>query len=374
MRRGCTRAVDPHDRLFRFVFCRPAAIAIVLRRVLPRELLACLDLRSLRSVPTALVSPRLRTRWPDLCFAVHAIDGPRRVLVYVLVEHQSRRESRMPWRALVCSGELWDRHIRTHPSRRRKLPLVFPLVCGQRPARNTPVRLSSILDVPTRLRGVLDMPIELTLHADDFSGSVLGDRRASPATRALVELARALLHAYQDPASIGRERMTALAKQVDVLLKHNRPDDVNALWVYVISVFESGSPLRTMLVKAISQPAKEMYMTIAEELLAKGQKKGERIGVKIGEAKGEARGRAKARAEAVLGVLEHRGLAITVTLRRRVLACRDELALQRWFDRAFTVASAKELLAPEPAPSRRRSSASTARTGGARAGRRLAAA
>jgi predicted transposase YdaD len=352
MRRGWTLAPDPHDRLFRFVFCRPPAIAIVLRRVLPAELLACLDLRSLRHVPTTVVNPRLRARTPDLCFKVHAIDGRRRVLVYIVIEHQSSRESRMPWRSLVCSGELWDRHIRVHPSRRRGLPFIVPVLFTQHPARNTPVQLSKTLDVPARLRGAFGTPIEVMLHVGDFSGSILDDRKAPPATRALVELARALLHAYENPSAITKRRVTELAQQVDVLLKHKRPDDVEALWVYVISVFETGSPLRTMLVKAISQPAKEMYMTIAEDLLARGQKAGE----KIGKAEGKAEGRALAKAEDVLGVLQHRNVSISATLRRRVLASRDELELQRWFDRAFTVAAAKELFEPARVTGKRRAS------------------
>jgi predicted transposase YdaD len=368
------RAPDPHDHLVRYVFCSPDAIAVILRRALPAELLACLDLRSLRHVPTVLVNPRLRTRVPDLCFRVYAVDGTRRVLVYVVIEHQSTRDSRMPWRALVCSGDLWDRYIRVHPGRRRGLPFILPLLLTQHPARNTPVQLSGILDVPPRLRRLLGTPIQVDLHVDDFSGSILGDRKAPPATRALVELARALLHAYKNPRSVTRHRVAELAQQVDVLLKHKRPDDVAALWVYVISVFEASSPLRAMLVKSISQPAREMYMTIEEELLARGQ----RIGKKIGEAKGEVRGRAlgkaEGKAEAVLGVLEHREVPVSAAVRERVLAARDELELQQWFERAFTVASAEALFRSRQGPSRGRSSTIGVRSGRARGGRRLVAA
>lgn len=341
MRVARMRAANPHDHLVRYVFCRPDAIAIILRRALPAGLLARLDLRSLRYLPTVLVNPRLRTRVPDLCFEVRATD--RRVIVYIVIEHQSIRDPRMPWRALVYSGELWDWHMRVRAGR-RGLPLILPLVLMQHPARNTPVRLSEILDVPARLRKFLGTPIEVALYGDDFSGSILGDRQAPRATRALVELARALLHAYGNPRPVTKRRVAELAKQVEILLSHKRPDDVAALWVYVISVFERGSPLRTMLVDAISQPAREMYMTIEEELLARGR----RIGRKLGRALGKAEGKA----EAVLGVLEHREVPFSAALRKRVLAMRDELELQRWFDRAFTVASARELFEGQEASNR----------------------
>lgn len=168
---------------------------------------------------------------------------------------------------------------------------------------------------------------------------MLGDRKAPAAVRALVELARALLHAYRNPRSLTRERMAELAPLVDVLLKHKRPDDVEALWVYVISVFGVGSPLRRTFIKALSTPAREMYMTIEEELLARGQK----IGQQIGEAKGQAK--------ALLQVLEQRHVPVSASIRRRVLATRDERQLQRWLDCALSIASAEELF--EPAPRRR---------------------
>jgi hypothetical protein len=212
-----------------------------------------------------------------------------------------------------------------------------PILLAQHPARNTPVQLSKILDVPPGLRSVLGAPIGVSLHVDDFSGSILGDRKGPRATRALVELARALLHAYRNPSSLTKQRMAMLAPQFDILLECKRPDDVVALWVYVISVFEADSPLRDLIVKSVSKPVREMYMTIKDQLLAEGQKIG------------EARGRALGKAQALLGVLEHRGLSISGAVRKRVLGSRDEIQLQRWIERAFTVASAEELFEPRRA-------------------------
>jgi hypothetical protein len=311
-------------------------MAIVLRRVLPARLLARLDLRSLRAVRTVHTNARLRNREPDLCFRVNAMHAGQRIAIYLVVEHRSTCEPRMPWRALLYAGEEWDRYVREHPRRRRRLPFILPLVLTQHPARNTPTQLSAILDVPPGLRQVLGAPFEVVLHVDDFSGSVLGDRKAPPAVRALVELARALLHAYGNPRSLTRDRLARLAPLVDVLLRHERPDDVEALWVYVISVFDIGSPLRRAFIEALSTPAREMYMTIEEHLLARGQK----IGQKIGEAKGQAK--------ALLQVLEQRGVPVSASVRRRVLATRDERRLRRWLDEALSIASAEELFAAAP--------------------------
>jgi len=147
--------------------------------------------------------------------------------------------------------------------------------------------------------------------------------------------------------------MAELAQQVDILLKHKRPDDVTALWVYVTSVFEAGSPLRAMLVESMSQPAREIYMTIEEELVAKGKKLGKKLGKAEGEVKGRALGKAETWAAAVLRVLEQRKVPISADARKRVLAARDDLELQRWFEHAFTVGSAEALFEPRHGPSNR---------------------
>jgi predicted transposase YdaD len=332
-------AANPHDHLFRYVFCQPKAIAMVLRRALPKAVLQVLDLGSLRYVPSVHINPRLRRREPDLCFTVDALDEGRRVTIYLVIEHQSRRDGRLPWRSLVYMGETWGRYIQDHPKRRGRIPFMVAVLLTQHPARTTPTRLSSILDVPPRLRQVLGTPVELVVHASDFSGSLLRDRKAPAAIRALVELARAFLHAYDNPGSLTPARLAELAPLVDVLLKHDRPDDVEALWVYAISVFDPKSPIHEMITTAISKPAREMYMSLKDELLARGEKLGEARGRKLG----EARGRAIGKAQALLEVLEQRRIPVAMAVRKRILATHDELALRCWLERAIVVTRAAEL-------------------------------
>jgi hypothetical protein len=60
--------------------------------------------------------------------------------------------------------------------------------------------------------------------------------------------------------------------------------------------------------------------------------------------RGKAEGEAKGKAEALLLVLRRRGLAITNDQQHHVIACTDLATLDRWLDRAFSVASADELL------------------------------
>jgi hypothetical protein len=63
-----------------------------------------------------------------------------------------------------------------------------------------------------------------------------------------------------------------------------------------------------------------------------------------------AKGEAKGKAEAVLAVLEGRGLAATAAQRKQVLACTSSAQLDAWLRAAGTVASVKELLSVGPSP------------------------
>lgn len=62
-------------------------------------------------------------------------------------------------------------------------------------------------------------------------------------------------------------------------------------------------------------------------------------------AEAETRGEAKAKAQDILKILAKRELALSEAHRERVLGCTDLVVLDRWFDRALTVATIDELFA-----------------------------
>jgi hypothetical protein len=62
-----------------------------------------------------------------------------------------------------------------------------------------------------------------------------------------------------------------------------------------------------------------------------------------GRAEGEAKGEAKGRAEALLSVLQARGLRVSDEVRARILACTDVAQLDAWVRKAVAVTSVDEL-------------------------------
>lgn len=73
-------------------------------------------------------------------------------------------------------------------------------------------------------------------------------------------------------------------------------------------------------------------------------------------AQGEAQGKAEGMREALLAMLEVRGLAVSNGERASIETCTDVAQLRQWVERAVMAASTSEVLAAEPAkhPARRR--------------------
>jgi uncharacterized protein YjiS (DUF1127 family) len=102
-----------------------------------------------------------------------------------------------------------------------------------------------------------------------------------------------------------------------------------------------------------SEDDRELTMNL-EQIYERWERKTLARGRREGEARGEAKGKAAGKAEAVLGVLDARGLAVTAAQREQVLACAREAQLDAWLRDAVTVPSARALLA---APAVRRTRA-----------------
>jgi hypothetical protein len=91
------------------------------------------------------------------------------------------------------------------------------------------------------------------------------------------------------------------------------------------------------------------------EGLSMGKAEGKAEGEARGKAEGEAKGKAKGEAQAILAVLEARGLEVPAKVRKVVLSCTDLAQLDAWVRAAVSVPSAEALLVPAtPSPAARK--------------------
>lgn len=75
----------------------------------------------------------------------------------------------------------------------------------------------------------------------------------------------------------------------------------------------------------------------------RGESSGRREGRQEGREEGLREGQARGRARAIVDVLNRRGFALTELQSTRILVCRDEATLARWWDLAWSVSSVDEL-------------------------------
>jgi hypothetical protein len=88
---------------------------------------------------------------------------------------------------------------------------------------------------------------------------------------------------------------------------------------------------------ALGAAARKAFEMFAQDYIFQDE------GMRRAHAEGETKGKAEGRAEAVLVVLEARGLHATEEVRARILACTDAAVLDRWLRAAVTVGDAAEL-------------------------------
>jgi hypothetical protein len=363
------RPHNVHDHFVHYIYCRPEAVAIMLRRALPVDLCACLDLEALVLACPVYTDPFLRGRISDLGFSTRLIDGGASTPAHISIEHQSNPDALHPVRRVVYGSDFWTREARARPRLVPPFTIIIPVTFLQHPARHTPTQLSSVLGVPPALRDIVGTPFEARIYTTDFSGSVLDDPVAPWHFRVLVEAACAVLHGYHNEATLTEQRLAELATCFDVILEHFGPGDIQAFWTYITAVFENGEQLCAALMQLTHPSTREAYMTVQERWLAEGRKQGldqgrrqgldqgrkqgldqgRRQGLDQGRRQGldqgRKQGRTRGKAEAVLDVLALRKLPVPARVRRQVLATRDEPTLVGWLARALTVASAEELVA-----------------------------
>jgi len=312
---------SPHDALFKRVFGELERGGAMLRAALPAELARSIRWESLRLLPGETVGAELRGLSSDLVFAAKL--GDREALVYVLIEHQSTPDPRMPFRILEYVTRLWERHSQPVEGR-LALPLVVPLVVyhGPRPWR-VPLELGETVALDDTLE-LGELVPRLRYLLDDLSRLDAAALRARglPAfgTLALWALRSAFDRGFMDTAS-------ELAGLVDELLDADTGHEAMAsVLSYLSYISRSGEDLVARFRSHLSARAQEEVMELEEMLAIKKREEG----------------RAEGRAEILVKQLRLKfGEPSPATVQR----VRDgsEADLDRWAERVLTATRLAEV-------------------------------
>lgn len=329
-------APPPHDALFKAAFGQPDLARSELELVLPIPVQAHLDLTTLEIAQGSFVDDDLHHAHTDLLYRVRTrSDGD--ALVYLLMEHQSTFNARMPLRLLRYMVRIWDRWERDHPT--GKLPIVLPVVLHHdRSAWRAAPEFASILDAsPDLLAAVGPFQPLFRFVLDDLailSLEALSSRKvhaltllvelafwASRSLRRLQEAAPRMAVIVSEVARDARARM--LLTQLYVYLLRDTPADVET------------EVVRAILEQIAGPQGKEEIVNLGERLIEQGRAEGL--------AKGQAEGEAKGLRAAVAATLSARGLALSERGRARLAACSDVTVLTTWVATAVTAATEEDV-------------------------------
>lgn len=326
-------APSPHDALFRAIFGLPRHAAAELGAVLPRELAERLDLAELTRVEGSFIEETLRASSSDLLFRAPwrrgRVTPPDTAdpFLFLLFEHQSTFDPRMPLRLLGYMTRIWERHRREYPDE-RTLPPIVPLVIhhGATPWHG-PTRFAEQLKLPV---GIAPSASPWTLDFEFLLDDLARQSDAELLARGHDAIARLTLLALRN----GRDRegfFPRLIAAIRALQGDLRsPDAASALAALASYVCHVGdAPLaqvRDTMAAALPPEVRSPFMTIAEQLKAEGR------------AEGLSEGATTAQRESLTLVFEARFGPLDAADRTRIAAAGSEQLL-RWIRRSGTAPS-----------------------------------
>jgi predicted transposase/invertase (TIGR01784 family) len=143
---------QPHDKLFKAGLGEAASAAAFLRGELPPEVSARIDWGRLRREPASFVDSHMTASESDLLFSAPlAGGGERQAFVYVLLEHQSSRDSVIALRLLRYMVKIWERFLEGNPRAGGvRLPVIVPVVVAQ---DTRPWGIEPVFSAPFDLEG-----------------------------------------------------------------------------------------------------------------------------------------------------------------------------------------------------------------------------
>jgi hypothetical protein len=269
------------------------ASSFLQRRVSP-QIAAEGDWPHLRLISGALFGNALERFECDLLYALPIRDphtsGKTEMLIYILFEHQSRREPMMPLRLLEYMLGIWRRWLEDH-SAGEGLPAILPLVLSQvEGGWNLSPEFADLFNCPASLRPVLAKHLPHFEHLTfDLAATREDDIPGNERVRAALALMKAVLES----------RVREWLEWAPPLLRALDPESLRMLFLYAVNA-ETRLDLPEFLEKVRKQNipnAETAIMSIADSIAEK---------VRIeATAQGKAEGRREGQAEGL-----HRGALI----------------------------------------------------------------
>jgi hypothetical protein len=344
------------DRGAQWLLEDPRHLRDLLQLVEP-DLAARLEVDRAQRINRTLIPPDLRKQESDLIFRLpyrtrregaelEASGEAGEVLIYVLLEHQSRHDRLMVLRLLLYMAQLWAEQRRQAetsnlPDTQFRLIPVIPIIfyTGEE-SWTTPLDLAPLMELPSELARFV--PGWETLFLNLHGKSVEELTRFSTAIGYALQVWQAENKPLAELEGAVREALTGL----EGLPKEQAGSWLRVAWFLVLLAFHrrERSEYEVLLAEVQAQ-ARSSKFKVREEGKQMGQtmaqyveERGEQRGIQIGEQRGEQRGRLLTLRSAVATVLTVRFGELPVEIGSALEQAEPD-QLQGWLERAATAES-----------------------------------
>ena len=327
------------DRSARWLLQYIEYVQGLLKIVAPSEFVDNIDFSQLTQLNRSLIADTLREQEADLLFRVPYKRGGETddLLIYILIEHQSRVDISMGLRVMSYMMDIWTAQRREWvsndiPERAWRLRPILPIVfySGDRPW-NAPLTLSAIMDIPPEMSQfvpkceILFLDVKRTMVSDltktnhpfGWLLTVLQKERASKA--ALVDtLVEAMSHLNELDTERSMQWERAI-KYLLLLILHRRPADEHQELVKLVGQHTQELEVETM--------AKSMADVLREQGIEQGIEQGE----------------TRAKQAAVLKLLQFRFKDVPESVANQVTSIRNLSRLDSLFEEVWEADTLDEI-------------------------------
>ncbi|MEX2442620.1 MAG: Rpn family recombination-promoting nuclease/putative transposase [Alkalispirochaeta sp.] len=281
-----------HDRFFRSFFSQPTHLPSLIRNALPAEVIATLDLNSLKLEPGTWIDRKNREHLSDLAASVDIVgqrssegqdpsggsntgsgsndDFGRSAKVYILVEHKSYRDPAAVLQLLRYMVQMWSAEVRS--GGRIPLTPIIPVLLYHGPAGGVVESFSDLF--PREMPEVLKRyQVNFGAEIFDLPATSANTLRGNPASRAALWLMRTARRGAE-------EALTELQAVLHGAEDRLSDEEYQALARYLFETGElSAKELNGKIELLVHQwRIREGLLTTAEQLRKKGFEEGEEAG------------------------------------------------------------------------------------------------
>lgn len=255
---------NPHDRFFRDSFSRPEIVRNYLEEYLPADLLALLDLDTLRLQEGTFIDETLREQQSDLLYQTRLKGDGRILYLYFLFEHKSQPEPLIALQLLGYLLAIWQEQVK----QKQPLSPIIPLVVyhGEK-LWNVPTDFFGLLNAPEGLR-----PYLLGFHyqLSDFSHLSTEEIKGEIWLRVCLSVLRAIFY-----PGLRHELQPLIELSFELWEKDTGVEYIRTILYYLTRATNRVS--RAELEQALlaqGPPGENLMETIAQEYIQQGIEQG----------------------------------------------------------------------------------------------------